>query len=714
MTADARENYGEPELARLVDPRLVAIVGASDTPGSFGQRTLANMADFDGEVIAVNPKYRTLMGRACVPSLADLPASPDCVILCVARPMVHGMIEAAGAAGAGGAIVYASGYSETGKADRIASQESLAALARRVGVRLAGPNCVGLATTRSRAGMNFMPDYAGMGHRRGPIAITSQSGALGYTVLQAMARGIGFSHYLAVGNSSDVDVCDFVSYLAEDDDTRAIVCLMEGVKDGARFLDAARKARDAGRAVIVYKSGNSDLSRQAALSHTGTMVGSSDAYAAAFRDAGCIAVDDLEAVLETAKFFATARAPASGRGVGVLATSGGAAVIAADMADRHQVPLPPLAPATAAALDTVVPDFGSVANPADLTAEVLKTVATFQTCLDAFLGDPGYSALVIPMVFAHSSSAGARASMITQAARRTDRPLCITWMNEWLQGPGSEAFDADELVTMFRSTDRCFRTLRAWFDWHERTPQPIPARISPLSSASAARRVIDGARSGGRALSEADSKRVLSAYGIPVPAEALASGPAEAAASAAGIGFPVVAKIASADIPHKTEAGGIRLSLQSEAEVHEAAAAILASARAYAPGARIDGISIQQMLPRGIELVVGLKQDLQFGPLIAVGLGGVAVELLRDTAVRLAPVGHATAREMLQSLKTYPLLAGYRGAPGVDLDTLADLICRLSELGADLGELIEEIDVNPVIATPHAAVAADALVVLRA
>ncbi len=711
----ARGVYGKRDLERLVNPRLVAIVGASETPGSFGQRTLANMADFDGQVVAVNPKYRILLGHDCVPSLSDLPASPDCVILCVARPMVHDMVVAAGAAGAGGAIVYASGYSETGKAERVAAQETLVALARDLGVRLAGPNCVGFANTHSRAGLNFMPDYASMGHRPGPVAITSQSGALGYTVLQAMARGIGFSNYLAAGNSSDVDVCDFISYLAEDDRTRAIICLMEGVKDGTRFLAAARKARDAGKALIVYKSGNSEVSRKAALSHTGTMVGSSDAYAAAFRDAGCIAVDNLEAVLETAKFFATARAPGARRGAGVLATSGGAAVIAADMADRHSVPLPPLAPETAATLGTVVPDFGSVANPADLTAEVLKTVATFKTCLDAFLADPGYSALVIPMVFAHSSSAGARAGMITEAAQHTDRSLCITWMNEWLQGPGSEAFDADPRVTMFRSTDRCFATLRAWFDWHDGFRSGArPARIAPLGAASTARAVIEGARSSGRALSEADSKRVLAAYGIAVPAEALASGPAEAAAAATRIGFPVVAKIASADIPHKTEAGGIRLSLQSEAEVHAAATGILAAARAHAPGARIDGISVQQMLPPGIELVVGLKQDLQFGPLIAVGLGGVAVELLRDTAVRLAPIGRETAFDMLRSLKTYPLLAGYRGAAGVDLDRLADLVCRLSELGADLGDVIEEIDVNPVIATPATAVAADALVVLRA
>ena len=289
------------------------MVGASETRGSFGERTLSNMADFTGKVFAINPKYQSLLGRPCVPSLADMPESPDCVVLCVARPMVEGMIEAAAAVKAGGVVVYASGFAETAKPDRIEAQQRLIELAQRTGVRVVGPNCVGLANTRSSAGLNFMPDYAGMGHRRGPIGIVSQSGALGYTVLQGMQRGVGFSHYLAAGNSCDVDVCDFISYLAEDDDTRAIICLLEGVKDGGRFLDAARKARDAGKALIVYKTGNSETSSKAAMSHTGTMVGSVVAYQTAIEETGAIAIDDLEAVLETASFFAKTKAPRTKR-----------------------------------------------------------------------------------------------------------------------------------------------------------------------------------------------------------------------------------------------------------------------------------------------------------------------------------------------------------------------------------------------------------------
>src|SRR3954454_5530552 len=320
MTASTRPLYGAADLTRLINPKIVAVVGASETRGSFGERTLSNMSTFTGKVFAINPKYQTLLGRPCVPSLAEMPDSPDCVVLCVARPMVEGMIESAASVQAGGVVVYASGFAETAKPDSIEAQQRLVQLSKRTSVRVVGPNCVGLANTRSGAGMNFMPGYATMGHRRGPIGIVSQSGALGYTVLQGMQRGVGFSPYLAAGNSCDVDVCDFISYLAEDDDTRSIICLLEGVKDGGRFLAAARKARAAGKALIVYKTGNGETASQAAMSHTGTMVGSVVAYRTAIEETGAIAVDSLEAVLETAAFMAKSKPPSGGPGVGILST----------------------------------------------------------------------------------------------------------------------------------------------------------------------------------------------------------------------------------------------------------------------------------------------------------------------------------------------------------------------------------------------------------
>ena len=711
-SATTRAVYGYDDLHRLINPRVVAVVGASETRGSFGERTLSNMSDFTGEVFAINPKYSSLLGRPCVPSLSDLPKSPDCVVLCVARPMVEGMIESAATVTAGGVVVYASGFAETAKPDRIEAQQRLVQLSQRTGVRVVGPNCVGLANTRSGAGMNFMPGYATMGHRRGPIGIVSQSGALGYTVLQGMQRGVGFSHYLAAGNSCDVDVCDFISYLAEDDDTRSIICLLEGVKDGGRFLAAARKARAAGKALIVYKTGNSETASQAAMSHTGTMVGSVVAYRTAIEEAGAIAVDSLEAVLETAAFMAKSRPPSGGAGVGILSTSGGAAVICADKAEAHGVLLPALEAKTDSALREVVPDFGSVGNPSDLTAEVLKTSETFGFCLDAFLNDAGFSALVLPMIFAHASSSGARAPTIVEAAARSERPLAVVWMNEWYQGPGSELLDADPRVCVFRSADRCFAALRAWFDWHKRIDHVIASRRPDLSAEQAARKIIAGT-SPGAALSETDSKRVLACYGIETPKEILARDAEGAAMAVSQIAGPTAIKIVSPDILHKTEAGGVRLGVSTPEDARTAAEQILASCLRYAPKARIEGISVQQMVPAGIEIVLGVKNDLQFGPLVAAGLGGIMVELIADTAVRLAPVGEQTARAMLASLKGYPLLQGFRGKPGANVDRLVDTICRLSELAHDLQDVIDQIDVNPVIASTTGVVAADALIVCR-
>jgi acetyltransferase len=710
--ATTRAVYHHDDLHRLINPEVVAVVGASETSGSFGERTLSNMSDFSGKVYAINPKYQSLLGRPCVPSLSELPERPDCVVLCVARPMVEEMIEQAADVAAGGVIVYASGFAETAKPDRIEAQQRLVQLAQRTGVRVVGPNCVGLANTRSGAGLNFMPGYATMGHRRGPIGIVSQSGALGYTVLQGMQRGVGFSHYLAAGNSCDVDVCDFISYLAEDADTRSIICLLEGVKDGNRFLAAARKARAAGKALIVYKTGNSETSSKAAMSHTGTMVGSVVAYRTAIEEAGAIAVDSLEAVLETAAFMAKSSSPSGGQGVGILSTSGGAAVICADKAEAHGVLLPALESKTDSALREVVPDFGSVGNPSDLTAEVLKTSQTFGFCLDAFLNDSGFSALVLPMIFAHASSSGARAPTIVEAAARSDRPLAVVWMNEWYQGPGSKLLDADPRVCVFRSADRCFATLRAWFDWHNRAEHVGAARRSDPSSEQAARKIIGG-KSLGAALSETDSKRVLACYGIATPKEILAHDAEGAALAMSQIAGPTAIKIVSPDILHKTEAGGVRLGVSTPEQAHMAAGQILESCLRYAPQARIDGISVQQMVPPGVEIVLGVKNDLQFGPLVAAGLGGIMVELIADTAVRLAPIGEPTARAMLASLKGNALLTGFRGKPGVDVDQLVDTICRLSELAHDLRDVIDQIDVNPVIASTSGVVAADALIVCR-
>jgi acyl-CoA synthetase (NDP forming) len=745
-----RNLYRAVDMQRLIDPKVIAVVGASETPGSPGHSTMANLAGFSGKVFAVNPKYTQVQGRPCVPTLMDLPESPDCVALCVARPLVEESVRLATSIGAGGTIVYASGYAETGLPDRKLAQQMLVDIAQAGGVRLVGPNTIGIANATTGAVVNFMIGCAEI--LRGPpghVGIITQSGALGYSVLQSVMRGVRVSHYLAAGNSADVDVCDYLAYLADQDQVRAIICLFEGVKSGKRFLEAARLADRAGKALIVHKAGNTEASGKAALSHTGTLVGSVAGYRAAFEAVGAIHCDNLESVLEMACLFAKAPRPKAGRGVGIMATSGGAGVVNADKAEEKGLSLPQIAPATRAALEQVVPEFGAVANPADITSEALRSIETFTRCLRAFADDPSFSAVVVPFVYAHPVASGARAPVLSEVAASTDSLIAAVWMPEWLEGPGSQVLEADPRVALFRSSDRAFEAIRAWFDWHERRARAdsVVVRLSSPDAAAKARAILAAARAAGAAsaagavgaagaagargaagaagaagakgaadatgvtLTEQDSKSILTAYGIAVPQDVLAQTPQAAAEAAARMGFPVVVKIASPDIPHKTEVQGIRLNLRSTAEVSAAAAEIDAAARRARPAARINGVSVQTMVPAGHELVMGLRIDRQFGPLVMVGSGGILVELLADAVTALAPVSRDQATRMIRRLRSYELLRGYRGRPACDFAAAIDVLCRLSELASDLAEDLTEADINPVIVSLEGAVAADALIV---
>ncbi|PHQ66450.1 MAG: CoA-binding protein, partial [Sneathiella sp.] len=590
-------------------------------------------------------------------------------------------------------------------------------LGRETGVRIVGPNCVGLVNTTLGAGLNFMPGFYKTKLIDGPISIISQSGGLGYTLFQGMERGAGISKYLASGNSCDVDVCDYISYLADDPGTKVIVCLLEGVKDGARFVEAAQKAYDRGKPLLVYKMGVGELSRKTAMSHTGTMVGSREAFDAAIAKTGAVAIKRLDGLLEAANFFARAGAPRSGKGVGVMATSGGAAVVTADKAEEHGVVLPPLAKTTAEKLSKIVPGFGAVANPSDLTAEVLKTKESFIGCFDAFAEDPSFDAIIVPLVFASPESSGTRTPIMCEMARRTGLPIVGIWMNDWLEGPGSEVLDADTRACIFRSTDRCFETIALWQEWHRRRKLPkekkIQGRLSPTSATDNAKKIIGAMKPGEKSLDETKAKQLLAEYGIAPLKEAFAATPDDAVREARAIGFPVAVKIVSPDILHKTEVGGVRLGLPDEGALRAAVEEMISAVSAKLPDARIDGVVVQEMAPDGVELVVGATIDEQFGPLIAVGLGGTMVEILQDTAVRLAPLTPADVGEMLAGLKCYPLLTGFRGSKSVNLEAVTDLIVRFSEFVSDLPDYITEVDINPVIATTERAVCVDALIAVN-
>jgi acyl-CoA synthetase (NDP forming) len=706
LAPDTRAAYTRAELERLIAPRSVAIVGASPRAGSFGMRTLENLARYRGAVYPVNAKYERVGERACYPSLAGLPQPPDCVVLVVPREGVEAALEEAAAARAGSVIVYASGYGEMAREDAARAQRRLAEIAHAARMPMLGPNCMGLVNHALGLGLSFIPEYARVPPPSAAatgIAVVSQSGALGYSLAQAWDRGPGIRYFFSAGNSADVDVADLVAAMADDPDCKAIACLFEGATSAARLLEAGARARASGKPVIVYKLGTSADGAAAARSHTGSLAGSAVAWRALFERAGFVPVDDYDALIEYARFFAAAGKPLA-RGVAVISGSGGAGVMAADMAARHGVPMPQPLEATGAALQALVPEFGAARNPCDPTGQVLNNPESFGACCRALLADPQYGALVVPGTVAVLETAKDRVPKMSALSREQPKPVALVWLSEWLQGPGSGDYEADEKLPLFRSMDRCFAAIAAWQEFAGRRDEAA-ARRSPAGAAQVARALLAAA---GESLSEREAKRVLAAYGVPVVEERLAKSADEAAAAAQALGYPVVLKAEAPTILHKTELDVVRLGIANEAELRPAYAEIVAAAR----GHELHGVLVQPMIP-GVEVIAGARVDPAVGPVVVVGSGGVLVELIHDTVAALAPVTAAQARAMLARLRGYKLLTGFRGGTAANLDAVADAIARVSELAADLADEIAELDVNPLRCGPQRAVAVDALITKR-
>jgi acetate---CoA ligase (ADP-forming) len=710
--ANRHQLYGRQELHRLINPRSVAVIGASETRGSFGARSLENInIGFTGKVFPVNPRYQSIGGIPCYAALEDLPEVPDCVIVIVPMSNVEDLVNRAAAMGVGGMVIYSAGFAEMGTPELVDTQHRLALAAQKSGMRILGPNCIGIVNLTSPIGLTFMPQFAELARIQGPIGLISQSGALGYNLLQGLQRGIGFSHYLSSGNSCDVDVGDLINYLVEDDSTKVICCIFEGIRDGGRLVEACRRALKANKPLLIYKIATSSISQQASLSHTGTIAGSSAAYTAAFARTGVIEISDYEDILETALLFSKAGI-ASAQGIGIMASSGGAAVMAADKAELQNLPVPPPAPQTAARMAKLVPDFGSTANPCDLTAESLKSVQMYGDCIRAFADDPGFAAIVVPMMSAYAPTTIERAQYLSTLASELTKPICLVWLTEWLTGPGSEVYDSSPRIAMFRSMTRCMKALRWWLQYHRQRAtllQPYTRELSTIRI-DTVRSLLHAAKQH-RTLSESESKQILKSYEVPVTEEEITTSPDAAAKAARRIGFPVVMKVDSADIPHKTEAGVIRLNVKDEAAARDLFAELMNIAGALPNKPEINGVLVQKMMPKGVEMMIGARRDLQFGPLIMCGFGGIEVELTRDVAVALAPVSRDQAKEMILSLKRAPLLQGFRKLPPADIDALADAVCRVSELASDLQDEIAEIDVNPFILGTTGGVAVDALIV---
>ncbi|MES2150950.1 MAG: bifunctional acetate--CoA ligase family protein/GNAT family N-acetyltransferase [Pseudomonadota bacterium] len=694
------------KLQSLFAPASVALIGASDRPHSVGATVLRNLlaGGFAGPVYAVNPRHQKLDGCTVYPDVAALPEAPELAVICTPPATLAGIVAELGRRGTRAAIILTAGLDAT-------QRQALLAAARPTMLRLLGPNCVGLLVPA--IGLNA--SFAHTGARPGRIAFVSQSGALVTGVLDwAAARGIGFSKFISLGEGADVDFGDLLDYLASDPDTGAILLYVEGVRQARKFMSAARAAARS-KPTLVLKGGRVAEGARAAASHTGALAGSDQVFDAAIRRAGMLRVFSTEDLFGAVETLARAR-PLGGERLAILTNGGGPGVLATDALVSGGGQLASLSPASVAALDAMLPATWSRANPVDIIGDA--PVERYRQALEWLLGAPGADAVLLlhaPTAIVPSAEIALALAPLVRAAERT---VLACWLGgesvlqarRILSEAGAACYDTpEEAVAGFLQLVQYRRNQALLME------VPAAAAGAPPGARAAARAIIDAALGQGRAmLGASESLALLGAYGIAVQATARAASVAAALDQAARIGYPVALKIVSPEVSHKSEVGGVALELGSPEALAAAAGQMQARLAALRPDARFDGFALQAMArrPQAIELIVGVARDPVFGPVILFGQGGVAVELVGDTALALPPLNRVLARDLVGRTRVARLLAGYRGRPPADQAALETLLVRVSQLVAELPELLE-LDLNPLLADSAGVLVLDARVRLQ-
>ncbi|MGD9941627.1 MAG: acetate--CoA ligase family protein [Burkholderiaceae bacterium] len=695
-------------LAKLFEPQSVAIIGASDNPAKIGGRPLHLMkaARFEAPIYPINGARRTVQGLRAYASIAEVPAPPDLVIVAVPADQATDAVEQSIQAGAKAIILYSSGFAEVGHEGQ-ELQRRLIQRTRQSGIRLLGPNCLGVINTRRR----LVATFSGAIHDRmpeaGSIGLASQSGALGaHCLVLAARRRLSFSLWATSGNEGDIDVAELIAYMALDPQTAVIVACIEGVRDSKRLLHAFDLARGHGKPVVLMKVGASQSGALAAASHTGSMVGSDAVFSAVLEQYGVYRAHSIDEMFDVAYCLSMQR-PTASKAITVVTTSGGVGVLMADDAERFGLQVPPLPEAAQAAIRERVP-YAGARNPVDVTAQITNTPEVVKPIM-ASLAE--HAARGTMMVFL--SHLGLRRPMMQAllpalaelSGRRADDPriACLLTNDE----------TQDELealgYSVFEDPTRAMKAAAAlaWLGDNSMR-QASTAAAAPPDDAPPAQP--------GRPYSEVEAKQVVAAMGIPVPAERLVHSADDAAATARRLGFPVAMKIVSADIAHKSDVGGVRLSLSSEAEVRQAHADILTRVRNAAPEARIDGLLISRMAPAGVDMILGCTHDETFGPCVMIGFGGVFAEILDDAVIRCAPVAFGEAMAMIGRLKGAAILNGARGSAALDTEALAQAIVRLSRYAAANAGRLASLEINPLRVLPAGSgvLALDALLIAEA
>jgi acyl-CoA synthetase (NDP forming) len=711
--AVAPEGVAFPDLQRFFTPQSFALVGATADLTKFGGRALKLTQDFgfSGRLYPVNPRAGEILGHKAYATVRDLPEAPDHVGVVVAADRVLAVLDDCAARGAKFVTVLTSGFAETGTEHGRLMQAQIGEFSRRTGVRVMGPNCNGFINFVDRMVFASTATVSSTPPPTGFVSVAAQSGGLGMVnaMWRAQQAGLGVNHVVTCGNDADLDILDFANFMVEDAATRVIMLIAERIPSGAKLFAVAEKAANAAKPILIVKLGRTEEGRRAAQSHTGAMTGSDAVHDAAFRQAGIIRCADCNEMYEAAMLLGGGRI-ARGRGASGLSISGGNVVLLTDLGAGHAIRWPDYTGETHARLAALMPSYGRVSNPADLTTAAIGSADMFQRVLDAISADANVDVMIPIVTF------GTRADIdyTLSAAQRSSKPYALLWNGGCVDDPALSAPDlVRQGLPVYRDTLECVRAVGRAMNYGaylERRHLRATLRRPVGADVEAARAVLMRC---GMTLSEQQSKTVLAAYGFFTPRERLAVNAADAQAIAREFARPVALKISSPDIPHKTEAGGVCLDLVDAASIASAFELISANARAFRPAARLDGVLVQEMAAAGLELVLGITRDAVFGPVIAVGIGGIHVEILGDMVYRVPPVSLEDARAMLAELRAYRLFEGVRGEGERDIDAVAAAIERLSWFALDFGDAIVELDINPLIVGARGAgvTVADALIV---
>jgi len=698
------------DLSRFLNPRGVAVVGVSGEPTRIGGQALKLLTEFgyQGKIYPVNPRYPEVQGLKCYPDLLAVPQPCDVALIALSAAQAAGAVEQAGRAGIPFALVLAGGYSEIG-AEGKALQEQLVAAARKANVRMVGPNCLGILNLKDNARIGFGGTAQLKTLKPGPMAMVTQSGGFGFGVVAVAAYfGVGCNYAISSGNEADLTLLDWVADLIERPEVEVVVAFMEGITDGRRLVEIGERALELGKPILAWKVGNTAIGSRAATSHSARLTSGYELYRAAFRRGGLVEIRDVDDLVDIAKAFAIRKLPAGNR-VGVLTLSGGAGVLLADRCTESGLELPAFTEATTAKLRETLVSYASCANPVDATANGYNdNFASYGQAVRYVLADPNVDqAIARPP---RGKSARPWAENLVKALENVAKPVILQWPTAPDDNGDVLAYLEQNRVPCILGAGRAVHALAVLSDFARKHRDFQQHGRRPFQRTTARQELELPAGAG--TLGERRSKQILARYGVPVVNEALLQPGEIDALKAAPFAFPLAVKIESPHIPHKTEAGAVRLNVRDLDGLKQAAREVLSAARKYKGDARIEGILVQEMTS-GVEVIVGAVNDACFGPTVAFGLGGVFTELIKDVTHRFAPFDAEAAREMILEVRGAALLNGYRSRPALDVAALADTLARVSQLAADHAGRIAEIDVNPLFVRENGVVAADALIVLK-